>query len=74
MINEYLDPNYLEEIKSKLDRLNKVSGVDPSQKVDKSDPMDMDPMNLMGAQAIKWIRSQGKDLNGNTIPDEPLYS
>ncbi len=75
MINEYLDPNYLDNIKSKLDRMNKVNGFDPSQPNPYQEPYKVpDMMDQMGQTAIQYIKSQGKDLNGNPLPPELILS
>jgi len=60
-------PDYLEAIKAKLDVMNKVAGIDPSNR---SQPGQVygearvkDPIDWAGQAAIEYLRSKGKNPN-----------
>lgn len=63
---------YLEEIKKKLDRLNKVNGVDPASQIHNNqlgggshgsprpDGFNDDVLNIMGNAGMEWLKKNGK--------------
>lgn len=70
-------PDYLEAIKAKLDGLNRVAGIDPSNKVQPGqvygETLMQDPMDWAGQAAIEYLKSQGKNPNLTDISN-PLNS
>jgi hypothetical protein len=63
--------DYLDSIKAKLDSMNKVSGVDPTNKIQGGqvygEPKLEDPMDWAGKAAIEYLRSKGKNPNLSDI-------
>ena len=59
-----IDQTYLDEIRKKLDAMNRQAGVDPSKKGDptksKYEPDLIDPFQAQGLAAIKYMEQQKK--------------
>ena len=63
---------YLEEVKKKLDRLNKVNGVDPASQIHhdqlstgshtspRPDGFNYNILNIMGNTGMEWLKKNGK--------------
>ena len=72
------NPDYIEAIKAKLDAMNKVAGVDPSNKAQHGqvygETRSQDPMDWAGQAAIEYLESKGKNPNLTDIEPGPLFS
>ena len=72
------NPDYIEAIKAKLDAMNKVAGVDPSNKTQHGqvygEARAQDPMDWTGQAAIEYLKSKGKNPNLTDIEPGPLFS
>jgi len=63
---------YLDSIKRKLDSMNKVAGVDPTNRPVQQggvygEPKMTDPMEWAGQAAIEYLKSRGKNPNLSDI-------
>jgi len=70
---------YLDSIKRKLDSMNKVAGVDPTNRQVQpgsvyGEPKMTDPMDWAGQAAIEYLKSKGKNPNLTDINPGPLFS
>jgi len=70
---------YLDSIRRKLDSMNKVAGVDPTNRQVQQggvygEPKMSDPMNWAGQAAIEYLKSKGKNPNLTDIDPGPLFS
>lgn len=56
---------YLEYIKNKLDAMNKMSGFNPDLQKQKQvvDPGYIDPLDMMGRAAIKYMQNKKNSEN-----------
>ena len=73
------NPDYIEAIKAKLDAMNKVAGVDPTNRQSQQggvygEPKMSDPMDWAGQAAIEYLKSKGKNPNLTDINPGPLFS
>ncbi len=70
---------YLDSIKRKLDSMNKVAGVDPTNRQVQpggvyGEPKMTDPMEWAGQAAIEYLKSKGKNPNLTDSKPGPLFS